>query len=95
MMGKSPLFVFVVLLAATDVVRLAIAVADRMRRDTPDPTKRALKVRRQLTYLMLFIAACVLGALVGVSLPRGGGRVATVFLVDASDSMGAGGKEAP
>lgn len=39
------------------------------------------------------IAACLLGALLGISLPRGGGRVATVFLVDASDSMGAGGKE--
>jgi Mg-chelatase subunit ChlD len=40
------------------------------------------------------IATCLFGALLGVSLPRGGGRVATVFLVDASDSMGAGGKEA-
>jgi Mg-chelatase subunit ChlD len=40
------------------------------------------------------IALCLLGALLGVALPRGGGRVATVFLVDASDSMGAGGKEA-
>ena len=40
------------------------------------------------------IACCLLGALLGISLPRGGGRVATVFLLDASDSMGAGGKEA-
>ncbi|HEV7863250.1 MAG TPA: VWA domain-containing protein, partial [Acidimicrobiia bacterium] len=39
------------------------------------------------------IATCLLGALVGFALPRGGGRVATVFLVDGSDSMGAGGKE--
>ena len=39
------------------------------------------------------IALCLLGALLGVSLPRGGGGVATVFLIDGSDSLGAGGRE--
>ncbi|MGH8997900.1 MAG: VWA domain-containing protein, partial [Acidimicrobiia bacterium] len=38
------------------------------------------------------IVACLLGAVASLSLPGGGGGVATVVLVDGSDSMGAAGR---
>lgn len=38
------------------------------------------------------IVAALLGALLEVTLPRRGSGVATVFLIDASDSMGSGGR---
>ncbi|MGI8758775.1 MAG: VWA domain-containing protein, partial [Acidimicrobiales bacterium] len=38
------------------------------------------------------IAVLVVGALLGVELPRSRGRVATVFVLDASDSLGAAGR---
>lgn len=40
------------------------------------------------------IAAALLGSLLDVALPRRGGGVSTMFLIDASDSMGAGGRDA-
>lgn len=39
------------------------------------------------------IVVALLGALVGFSVPRRGTGVATLFLIDASDSMGAGGRQ--
>ncbi len=40
------------------------------------------------------IVVCLAAALLGLALPRPGRGVATVFLVDASDSMGGAGREA-
>jgi Mg-chelatase subunit ChlD len=83
--GELSLLRWVVLALA--VVLAAEFLVSRRSRGVPRRQWRAGAAAR------LGIAACLLGALLGVALPRGGGRVATVFLVDASDSMGAGGKE--
>jgi hypothetical protein len=54
-----------------------------IRRDIArDPTKRALKARRQLTYVMLFIAACVLiGDLIAVVYTFLGGELTVRFVL--------------
>jgi Mg-chelatase subunit ChlD len=84
--GEISLLRWVILVLA--VVLAAEFLVSRRSRGVPRRQWRAGLVARTV------IATCLLGALLGVSLPRGGGRVSTVFLVDASDSMGAGGKEA-
>ena len=57
--------------------------ATLIRRDIArDPTKRTLKVRRQLTYVMLFIAACVLiGDLIAVVYTFLGGELTVRFVL--------------
>ncbi|MEW6473357.1 MAG: VWA domain-containing protein [Actinomycetota bacterium] len=84
--GEVSLLRWIILALA--LVLAAEFLASRRSRGVPRRQWRAGVAARAA------IAACLLGALLGISLPRGGGRVATVFLVDASDSMGAGGKEA-
>jgi Mg-chelatase subunit ChlD len=84
--GEVSLLRWVILVLA--IVLAAEFLVSRRSRGVPRRQWRAGLAARAV------IATCLFGALLGVSLPRGGGRVATVFLVDASDSMGAGGKEA-
>ena len=84
--GEVSLLRWVILVLA--IVLAAEFLVSRRSRGVPRRQWRAGLAARAV------IASCLLAALLGVSLPRGGGRVATVFLVDASDSMGAGGKEA-
>lgn len=63
-----PVFLYTAMLIRQDIAR--------------DPTKRALKVRRQLTYLMLFIAACVLiGDLIAVVYTFLGGELTLRFVL--------------
>ena len=83
--GEVPLLRWV-LLALAAVLAAEYAISRRSR-GVPRRQWRAGMATRAA------IALCLLGAFLGVSLPRGGGGVATVFLVDASDSMGAGGRE--
>jgi Mg-chelatase subunit ChlD len=84
--GEVSLLRWVILALA--LVLAAEFMVSRRSRGVPRRQWRAGLVTRGA------IALCLLGAMIGFALPRGGGRVATVFLVDASDSMGAGGKEA-
>ena len=83
--GEVPLLRWV-LLALAAVLAAEYAVSRRVR-GVPRRQWRAGMATRGA------IAVCLLGAFLGLSLPRGGGGVATVFLVDASDSMGAAGRE--
>jgi Mg-chelatase subunit ChlD len=83
--GEVPLLRWILLgLAAVLAAEYAVS---RRTRGVPRKQWRAGVAAR------IAIALSLLGALLNVSLPRGGGGVATVFLVDASDSMGAAGRE--
>ncbi len=83
--GEVPLLRWILLaLAAVLIAEYAVS---RKTRGVPRRQWRAGVAAR------IAIALSLLGALLNVSLPRGGGGVATVFLVDASDSMGAAGRE--
>jgi Domain of unknown function (DUF5671) len=63
-------------------VYMSWLVARAIRRD---PTKRASKVRRQLTYLTLFVAACILvGDLITVIYSFLGGELTVRFLLKAA-----------
>ena len=63
-----PVFLYTAVLIRRDIAR--------------DPTKRALKARRQLTYVMLFIAACVLiGDLIAVVYTFLGGELTVRFVL--------------
>jgi Mg-chelatase subunit ChlD len=73
--------------AALLVVLALELLASRRRRGVSRGQWRAGLVVRGV------IVACLVAALLGVTLPRRGGGVATVFLVDASDSMGPAGRE--
>ncbi|HEV2768165.1 MAG TPA: VWA domain-containing protein [Acidimicrobiales bacterium] len=78
------------LLAWVAAVLLAVLAAEAFA------VRRRMGVGRRQARLALgaraAVAVLVVGALVGVELPRTRDRVATVFLVDASDSLGPAGR---
>lgn len=76
-------------LAAAGLVLLAAEmVASRARRGVPRRQWRVAMAAR------LAVAALLLGALAGLSITREGRDVATLFLIDGSDSMGSVGRSA-
>ncbi|MGQ0743665.1 MAG: VWA domain-containing protein [Acidimicrobiales bacterium] len=80
---RSILLAVVILLLAVLALEAVLA---RRRRGVPARQWRMALVARAV------VALALIGAVAGLGLPRPSNRVAVVFLVDGSDSLGAGGR---